>query len=235
MAQYESNFSAALWSGTAQDIIQLARVAAEEVGKWDLKSTPIFDIDVEFGDSQAKDLSELDFEKLATVHLKEFDSITVLAGQSWFQSGVRIAFRSGFRAIRVSVTGTDQARVEGVRNILKDHLRKGVRWRGWALRTPAVAALVGLVIGWFVSIELPWSLRPGQRSSEFVAVTVGYGIFWILLAGYALISWLLVPTLELLPSGERTRLRRWRGVVGTVVLAVVLAVIVGWALAGHHL
>ena len=125
--------------------------------------------------------------------------------------------------------------MEGVRNILKDHLRKGVRWRGWALRTPAVAALVGLVIGWFVSIELPWSLRPGQRSSEFVAVTVGYGIFWILLAGYALISWLLVPTLELLPSGERTRLRRWRGVVGTVVLAVVLAVIVGWALAGHHL
>jgi predicted Na+-dependent transporter len=58
----------------------------------------------------------------------------------------------------------------------------------------------------------------------------------LVLGGYALIAWLMVPKkIELREVGEPTRLRRWRVHLIGFVVAAVLAAFFGWVFTGHHI
>jgi len=142
----------------------------------------------------------------------------------------RVAFRfsSGFTGLTIEVSGPERARVEGLVKGLRDILDQGrsaIPWyspgfAGDAL--PLAFAFVFTVVGLFVGDQFA-----PHRKGFFWQDGVGLGFGFV--SGFALgllIRWML-PTLELVDDGERTRFRRVRGwffgYVGLVIATIVAA------------
>ncbi|MGC1185615.1 MAG: hypothetical protein WBA31_10780, partial [Candidatus Dormiibacterota bacterium] len=199
MPSFESSDFIHFWAGTIQDIVEVGHAGGEKVAEWSPGQDVHLDFTLEFAGTTASDLTEGAFAKLAELHLKEIEAIKVHLGERWWESGASILIDPKDPVVMLSIRGGEHARIEGLRAILLDHLRRGRRWRGWSYWYIGVGVCVGAGALNFFTVVLPPAMQTKAMDGIRIGEALSYTSLAILFGGFALIRFLLVPSLELLP------------------------------------
>jgi hypothetical protein len=217
------------WAGTVEDIDKATRLAIEIIGQTSHTDTPC-EIEIAYpqrvtnADSPDALQTEIDTRDLELIR-----SIRIAVG-------TRLGFRATIHverkapALTVEVIGEDRTRVEGLISQLKDLLGRGRQWPTGASTDGGIALV--LMFSIVIITGLTWDAVTKSEGKTEVDSPIEYAvlIFVVLLAisVFLVVPWIL-PDLQLLKPGERTRLRRFRlaaiGFVGSVGASLLASVI----------
>lgn len=234
MAEYTAKRSWLRWAGTHDLLEQALRSAAESLRRWKPDAPVRCSISVVLPQITMRfdsiddfhRVSEFDFVQARSIRAALSSQATVLGNPS-----VEIVAASDYpQAVSLEVEGDDRDRVDGLRATISDILDRGRKKPPWLNSNGRFT--LGLILGATSFVVLAIALRDLASTLRWLPKGNEGLVVWplIVLAGIIGVGigrgfyWLL-PDLELLPEGGRTRYQRFRAAVFLVVLSVVGAII----------
>ncbi|MDP8942586.1 MAG: hypothetical protein M3N16_00450 [Actinomycetota bacterium] len=223
MAEIERHTTIRRWKGSLSDIADVARLVESLTGTSgdDLERGEALRVTVEYrGEGRDKFDSVDEFEEnVLPANLRGIDSVSIASGRVLSpRVRVTVRFSRTGAGVIVNAEGGDLTAVEGARQRLTSRLapgaRRGGRWLGGAVAWPLFALGGGAVLGSMFQVLIAQEEK-GKANDEPVLAIIWLafaGLSYLLAFVAALGGW-LVPRLELLEPGAKTRWRRWRGVV----------------------
>jgi hypothetical protein len=205
MATYKKLVTWKRWHGSLADVGDVARQALEllhdekdgsENGHRESITVVVPGLETTFG-------SPDEFEReVLQGDLARIEAIRVAVDSSDEAQAIVLTINRESPALTLDVRGTSRKEVEGVAEVLRDRLNRGRRVSEKLFTWGTVGFGVFFLVAWFALIFLwedaPWGLG-----------LVGFfaGVAWVI---PAVVLNKLVPPLELLPPGTRTRWDRSR-------------------------
>jgi hypothetical protein len=212
------------WAGTVSDIERATRLAIEVLGQRTRTDVPChiqIAVPGRVTDADTPDAlqTEIDSRDLTLIR-----SIRIEVGaKRGMRATIHVERQSP--ALTVEVSGENWTRVEGLISQLDDLLRRGRQRPGQeTVKSLAVLALFAVV---FAGAKIVTALK-GPNVGDSVVGVIGVPVILLLaFGGFFGTTWLL-PGLELLAPGARTRARRFRGATIAFVFTVLGSLAATW-------
>lgn len=212
------------WTGTPKSVVQATELAVESASALGLSPDASFRAEVETF-VQTMHFDEVE-EFIASIgSIDRIEEIDIKVGEADVgRPGISLRFggRSGYG---MEVSGSDEEHVRRVTAHLKDSLEQGQQFprRYDPDGTWLVTFIAAFVV--FIAMLLIFGSPAADGDGRAVPASAWIAGGGIALAG--ILTRMLAPKFELLPSGQQTRLRRFRGLVFSIVLAIAAGIVAG--------
>lgn len=210
----------ASWAGTVAELKEAAERSAAVIEGWKGEAPKIHaSVTTPEGRDGAPTLAILD--GISPHELGDVEVLKIRIGDYGEQRVELTASKR--RGLEVEIYADDQARVEGLTSLLNKRLRHGKQ--RWDVLDPYyVTLLVALLFaGGGIGVLTLAGADPDQEKTTTDLVLTAIVVVTSLVA--TLVTWAMMPNLELLQEGEKPIFVRWRWRVGAFAFGIVGSII----------